>query len=44
MELDFFCWVLGLFCVYLVKCGDGVIGGVECCDFFNFGKGCIVGC
>lgn len=44
VEPDFSCRVPGSPCVYLVKCGDAVIGGAERCDPPNPGKGCTAGC
>ena len=44
IEKDFSCPVVGQACVYLVRCGDGVVAGNEGCDPPNVGKGCAADC
>lgn len=44
VEKDFACPDPGKPCVYLVKCGDGVLGGIEQCDPPNVGRGCAADC
>jgi len=44
IEKDYACPQPGRPCVYLVKCGDGAIGGVEQCDPPNVGRGCSADC
>jgi fibro-slime domain-containing protein len=44
IEPDFSCPVAGQPCVYLVKCGDGQLGGNEGCDPPDVGHGCSATC
>ncbi len=44
IERDFDCPTPGKPCVYLVKCGDGVLGGIEQCDPPAVGAGCSATC
>ena len=44
IETDFDCPNPGMPCVYLVKCGDGVLGGIEQCDPPAVGGGCSATC
>jgi fibro-slime domain-containing protein len=44
IEKDYGCPQPGKPCVYLVKCGDGVLGGIEQCDPPNVGRGCSADC
>jgi fibro-slime domain-containing protein len=44
VEKDFDCPLPGKPCVYLVKCGDGVLGGIEQCDPPTVGAGCSATC
>jgi fibro-slime domain-containing protein len=44
VEKDFDCPSPGKPCVYLVKCGDGVLGGIEQCDPPAVGAGCAATC
>lgn len=44
IEKDFSCPLAGQACVYLVRCGDGVLGSNERCDPPNVGKGCGADC
>ena len=44
VEKDFDCPSPGKPCVYLVKCGDGVLGGIEQCDPPAVGAGCSTAC
>ena len=44
VEKDFECPQPGKPCVYLVKCGDGVLGGIEQCDPPAVGAGCAATC
>jgi len=44
IEKDFDCPEPGKPCVYLVKCGDGVLGGIEQCDPPAVGAGCSATC
>jgi fibro-slime domain-containing protein len=44
IEKDYACPTPGKPCTYLVKCGDGVRGGIEQCDPPNVGHGCSADC
>jgi len=44
VETDFDCPTPGKPCVYLVKCGDGMLGGIEQCDPPAVGAGCSAAC
>lgn len=44
IEKDYACPTPGKPCTYLVKCGDGVLGGIEQCDPPNPGHGCTSDC
>jgi fibro-slime domain-containing protein len=44
IEKDFACPEPGMPCTYLVKCGDGVLGGNERCDPPSPGGGCAADC
>jgi len=44
VEKDFDCPHPGMPCVYLVRCGDGMLGGIEQCDPPAVGAGCSVTC
>ncbi len=44
METDYACPAAGQPCTYLVKCGDGKLGGIEQCDPPNVGHGCSAVC
>jgi fibro-slime domain-containing protein len=44
IEKDYGCPQPGKACVYLVKCGDGALGGIEQCDPPNAGRGCSADC
>jgi len=44
IEPDFECRDPGKACVYLVRCGDGLLGGQEQCDPPNVGMGCSATC
>ena len=44
VEKDYACPQPGKRCTYLVKCGDGVLGGIEQCDPPNVGQGCSADC
>src|SRR6185436_16374055 len=44
VEKDFECPRPGMPCVYLVKCGDGMLGGIEQCEPPAAGAGCSATC
>jgi fibro-slime domain-containing protein len=44
VEKDFDCPQPGAPCIYLVRCGDGVLGGIEQCDPPSVGRGCAADC
>jgi fibro-slime domain-containing protein len=44
VEKDFDCPQAGKPCVYLVRCGDGMLGGIEQCDPPAVGAGCSATC
>jgi fibro-slime domain-containing protein len=44
IEKDYGCPEPGKRCVYLVKCGDGALGGIEQCDPPAAGRGCSADC
>ena len=44
IETDYACPTPGRPCTYLVKCGDGMLGGIEQCDPPNVGHGCSADC
>ena len=44
VETDYDCPTPGKLCTYLVKCGDGRLGGIEQCDPPNVGHGCTADC
>jgi fibro-slime domain-containing protein len=44
IEPDFACPRPGMPCVYQVRCGDGVLGGIEQCDPPAVGAGCAATC
>jgi len=44
VEKDFDCPHPGMPCVYLVRCGDGMLGGIEQCDPPAVGAGCSATC
>src|SRR5262252_4793788 len=44
IEPDYACPQPGKACTYLVKCGDGVLGGIEQCDPPSVGHGCAADC
>jgi len=44
IDPDFGCPEPGKLCVYLIRCGDGLVGGVERCDPPNPGHGCSATC
>lgn len=44
IERDYGCPQPGSACVYLVKCGDGVLGGIEQCDPPAASRGCSADC
>ena len=44
IETDYACPTPGKPCTYLVKCGDGMLGGIEQCDPPNVGHGCSADC
>jgi fibro-slime domain-containing protein len=44
IEKDYACPKPGSPCTYLVRCGDGVLGGIEQCDPPNVGRGCSADC
>ena len=44
VEKDFDCPNPGKPCIYLVKCGDGMLGGIEQCDPPAVGAGCSAAC
>ena len=44
IEKDYACPMPGKPCTYLVKCGDGMLGGIEQCDPPNVGHGCSADC
>ena len=44
IEKDYGCPQPGKACVYLIKCGDAVLGGNEQCDPPSVGKGCSADC
>lgn len=44
VEPDFKCPAPGTSCIYLVKCGDGILGGSETCDPPRVGAGCSATC
>jgi fibro-slime domain-containing protein len=44
IETDYACPQPGKACTYLVRCGDGKLGGIEQCDPPNVGHGCTADC
>jgi fibro-slime domain-containing protein len=44
IETDYACPQPGKACTYLIKCGDGKLGGIEQCDPPNVGHGCTADC
>jgi fibro-slime domain-containing protein len=44
IEDDFDCPRPGMACIYQVRCGDGVLGGIEQCDPPAVGAGCAATC
>lgn len=44
VEKDYACPQAGVPCTYLVRCGDGVLGGIEQCDPPHPGAGCAADC
>lgn len=44
IEPDFACPKPGMACIYQVRCGDGVLGGIEQCDPPAVGAGCSATC
>ena len=44
IEKDYGCPEPGKRCMYLVRCGDGALGGIEQCDPPNVGRGCSADC
>jgi fibro-slime domain-containing protein len=44
IEKDYACPQPGKACTYLVRCGDGMLGGIEQCDPPNVGGGCTADC